>query len=164
MRMTGTRWALLAIALVGAVALWQASSLAMWSFNGPGPGLFPRAVAIAAIVLSAICFFFPDRKSEIAEDDGVADFRNAGAGERRTFGVYLLGTLLLIPATIWAGFFVTAIGVIAFLMIVGERASWKRAVIYGLIIALLGVICFGRLLRVELPMSGIDHFLLSLLR
>lgn len=164
MRMTGTRWALLAMAVVAAVALWQTHSLSMWSFNGPGPGLFPRAVAIAAILLCAICFFFPERKSEIAEDDGVVDFRNAGAGERRTFWLYLAGTLLLIPATLWAGFFLTAIGIIVFLMVAGERTAWKRAVVYSVIVAIVGLVCFGRLLHVDLPASEVDRFLLSLLR
>jgi hypothetical protein len=152
--------------LVGAasVMFWQALHLDLWSFSGPGPGLFPQAVAIAAIVLAVVCFIFPERSSAPDDDDGVADFAGADAQERRNFGLYLVGLVLLLPGIVWAGFYLTTIGIVVFLMRVAERRSWTQAIIFAFAVATTGIVCFGWLLQVALPESDFDRFLISLLR
>jgi hypothetical protein len=162
--MSGVRWALVVMAAVAGILLWEAWDLELWSFSGPGPGLFPQAVAIAVIALAALCFLLPERGGGPADDDGVTDFMGAGRDERRTFKLYLLGLVILVPGIIWAGFFLTTIAVVTFLMRVAERRPWTQGIAFGAIIAVVGIVGFGGLLQVALPESAVDAFLLSQLR
>lgn len=162
MRMNGTRWTLLGLIAIAGTAMWQASYLDLWSFSGPGPGLFPQVTAAATATLAAICVLFPERKSALSEDDGVTDFFGAEREERRTFWLYSLSLVLLIPGVIWAGFWVTAACIITFLMRFAERRPWPQSILFAVVVATLGLFGFGWLLQVSLPSSTVDRFLLSL--
>jgi hypothetical protein len=160
----GERWGLVAMAAVGAVAIWQTVGLDMWNFSGPGPAMFPRAVGIAMIGLAVLCLVLPRRESGPSEDEGVADYFGAAPEDRRTFHHYLLALVAVVPAVAWAGFWLTAFGLIVFLMRVAEGKSLGSAVLTGAIVATVVVACFGGLLHVSLPAGPIDDLLLRLVR
>ena len=160
----GERWSLVALAAVGGVAIWQTMGLDMWNFSGPGPAMFPRAVGIGMVGLAVLCLLLPRRETNVAEDEGVADYLTASRGERRTFHCYLLALVAVVPAVAWAGFWVTAFGLIVFLMRVAEGKALGRALATGAIVATIVVVCFGGLLHVSLPSGPVDDLLLRLVR
>ena len=45
-----------------------------------------------------------------------------------------------------------------------ERRSWRHAIVYGVACALIGLVGFGWLLRVDLPESPIERAFYSLVR
>lgn len=160
----GERWGLVAMAAVGAVAIWQTVDLDMWNFSGPGPAMFPRFVGIALIGLAVLCLVLPRRESAPSEDEGVADYFAAAPGERRNFLCYLAALVAVVPAVTWAGFWLTVFGLIIFLMRVAEGRALRTAIITGAIVATVVVACFGGLLHVSLPSGPIDDLLLRLVR
>jgi len=152
------------LALLGAVALWQTGQLEMWTFQGPGAGLFPRAVAIAMIALAAVCVVMPRRSADTGSADAVASFADAAPDERRTGLLYAIALIGLVPGAAWAGFWVTAFVLVTFLMRMAERRSWRASVGFGVIVATVGLALFGALLRVTLPTGPLDRWLTALLR
>lgn len=160
----GERWSLVALAAIGGVAIWQTAALDMWNFSGPGPAMFPRVVGIAMIGLAVLCLVLPRRESAVSEDEGVADYFTAAPDERRTFRYYLLALVAVVPAVAWAGFWLTVLGLVTFLMRLAEGRSLGRALLTGAIVATLVVTCFGGLLHVSLPAGPIDDALLRLVR
>ena len=152
------------LALLGGVALWQSGRLEMWTFQGPGAGLFPRGVAIALIVLAGFALLMPRRAAAEDASDAVASIAQAGPEERRTGLLYAIGLIALVPGVAWAGFWITAFLLVFLLMRVAERRSWRASLGFGAVVASVGLVLFGGLLRVTLPMGPLDRWLLTLLR
>ena len=161
---TGARLAglgLLALALVG---LWQASMLERWSFDGPGPGLFPVMVAGVFVVLAAIVLIWPGRAA--ATEDGDTDLLDDDTRRRTrmSFIIYAASLFVLVLGSSFAGFTITAVSVSVMIVRFAERRSWAAALIYGLACAAIGLIGFGWLLRVDLPGGPIERAFFSLVR
>lgn len=157
--LTRPRLAALGLLAVAVIALWQTSRLSRWSFDGPGPGLFPMIVAGVCAFLAFLVFVFPG--SDDSTDSG--DLDNT-AGSNRPFVLYALVMFVLALGASYAGFALTCLTVAILIVRFAEGRSWQAALIYGFISAFVGLVGFGWLLRVDLPMSVIDRAVLSLLR
>lgn len=150
---------LLATALVG---LWQAMRLESWGFDGPGPGFFPQLLAGVCVVLAAIVFISPGQAGET--DSGDTEETEASGQARRTFTIYAVALGLLAAGAFYAGFAVTAVAVSVVIVRLAERRSWTAALGYGVACATIGLVCFGWLLRVDLPQGPIERAFYTLVR
>ena len=151
----GTRLAtfgLLAAALVG---LWQSMRLESWGFDGPGAGFFPQLVAGVCVVLALIVLVSPGRAG--ATEDGDTEDQKGTAETRRTFAIYAISLVVLALGAAFAGFVVTAVVVAVIIVRFAERRSWAAAIGYGVACAAVGLVCFGWLLRVDLPEGPIER-------
>lgn len=158
----GTRLAtfgLLAAALVG---LWQSMRLESWGFDGPGAGFFPQLVAGVCVVLALIVLVSPGRAG--ATEDGDTEEQKGTAETRRTFAIYAISLVVLALGAAFAGFVVTAVVVAVIIVRFAERRSWAAAIGYGVACAAVGLVCFGWLLRVDLPEGPIERAFYSLVR
>ena len=164
-RLSGTRLATLGLLAAALVGLWQSLRLDSWGFDGPGPGFFPTLVAGICVVLAVIVFFSPGRAgvTEEGDTDDVPK-ETAGAGTGNTFAIYVASFALLALGTAFAGFFVTVVAVTVLIMRFAERRSWVAAVGYGVACAVIGLVCFGWLLRVDLPEGPIERAFYTLVR
>lgn len=165
--MTGARWTALGLFGAAAAAFWQATQLARWGFDGPGPGLYPQVIAVICMALSLLVLALERTDPEpLASDDdeAVARYDLAGPAERRTFHVYLLALALLALGSWVAGFVVTSMAVIVLTMRFGEGVSWRATLITAMIVTAIGLIGFGWMLQVSLPESAVDLGLRALAR
>lgn len=163
-RLSGTRIATLGLLAAALVGLWQSLRLDSWGFDGPGPGFFPTLVAGVCVVLAVIVFFSPGRAG-VTEDGDTDDVpKDASAGTRNTFAIYVASFAVLALGTAFAGFFVTIVAVTVLIMRFAERRSWLAAVGYGVACAAIGLVCFGWLLRVDLPEGPIERAFYTLVR
>jgi cobalamin synthase len=160
--LVGPRIAALGLLAAALVGLWQASLLESWSFDGPGAGFFPQAVAAACVALAALVFCFPGRAAQAGDADAGETPEAAGSG--RTFAVYAAAFLLLAAGASYAGFGVTAVVVTVVIVRFAEGRSWLVAAGYGVACAVVGLVCFGWLLRVDLPQGAIDRMFFGLVR
>lgn len=162
--MNGQRLATLGLLATALVGLWQSSQLSRWAIDGPGPGLWPSAVSFVFLVLAIIVLIFPGRVA--STEDGDTDSLDAAtrAATRRTFALYAASLVVLALGARYAGFVITSMLVSVIVIRFAERRSWTAALIYGAVCALIGVFGFGGLLRVDLPVTGIERTLLSLMR
>jgi hypothetical protein len=167
---TAERMGCMLLALLGAAGLWQSGQLEMWTFQGPGAGLFPRAAAIALVVLAVLCMVLP-RTGSVAgmadaadAADAVVSFAQAAPQERRTGVLYAVALASLVPGVAWAGFWLTAFLLVSFLMRIAEGRSWRASLGFGAIVATAGLGLFGVLLRVSLPVGPLDRWLTALMR
>lgn len=158
----GTRIAtfgLLAAALVG---LWQSMRLESWGFDGPGAGFFPQLVAGVCVLLALVVLVSPGRAG--STEDGDTEEQKGTAETRRTFTIYAVSLGVLAAGAAFAGFAVTAVVVAIIIVRFAERRSWAAAIGYGVACAVIGLVCFGWLLRVDLPEGPIERAFYSLVR
>lgn len=161
-RIGGTRLAtfgLLAAALVG---FWQSMRLESWGFDGPGAGFFPQLVAGVCIVLALVVLVSPGRAG--STEDGDTEETPGTAETRRTFAIYAASLAVLAAGAAFAGFAVTAVVVSVIIVRFAERRSWAAALGYGVAGAIVGLVCFGWLLRVDLPEGPIERAFYTLVR
>lgn len=153
----------LALAAVAAVALWKALQLERWSFDGPDAGLFPQMMAGICLVLALIVAIWPGRPNLGEDGDGDAS-EEAAVITRKTFAVYAVALLVLAAGALFAGYVITAVAVTVLLMRFGEGRSWRASAGYGVACAVVGMVLFGWLLRVDLPEGPIERAFYSMVR
>jgi hypothetical protein len=161
-RIGGTRMAtfgLLAAALVG---FWQSMRLDSWGFDGPGAGFFPQLVAGVCVVLALIVLVSPGRAG--ATEEGDTEETKGTAETGRTYAIYAVSLGVLALGAAFAGFAATAVVIAVIIVRLAERRSWAAALGYGVASALIGLVCFGWLLRVDLPEGPVERAFYSLLR
>jgi Tripartite tricarboxylate transporter TctB family len=167
-RLGGTRLATLGLLAAALIGLWQSLRLDSWGFDGPGPGFFPTLVAGVCVVLAVIVFVAPGRAGVTEEGDTDEGPKESSAtvatGRDHTFILYVAAFGLLALGTAFAGFFVTTVAVTVLIMRFAERRSWKASLSYGVICAAIGLVCFGWLLRVDLPEGPIERSFYTLVR
>lgn len=165
--MTGARWTALGLFGAAAAAFWQAMQLSRWSFDGPGPGLYPQVVAAACMILALITLALEKGDPEpLASDDdeAVTRYDMAGPDERRTFHIYLLALGVLVAGSWFAGFTLTSLIVIILTMRFGEGVGWRATLVTAFIVTFVFLAGFGWLLQVGMPESAVDLALRSLAR
>lgn len=173
-RMTGARSATLGLLAVALIGFWQATRLESWSFDGPGAGFFPQLVAGLCIALALVVLVAPGRPGATEAGDTDADGTGAedtnradaavAARSRRTFALYAASFVVLVLGAAYAGFALTVIAVAILIVRFAEGRSWLAAIGYGLACAVIGLVCFGWLLRVDLPESAIERAFYALVR
>lgn len=163
-RRLGVRLAALALLACAFVGLWQANALERWNFDGPGPGLFPTLVGVVFAVLALVVVIFPGPAAggEAADTEEVPTQERAPV--QRRFAIYSLGLLVMALGTAYLGFALTSLLLSVLIVAVAEGRSWRAAIVYGLVCALLGLVVFGWLLRVDLPGGPIERAFFSLVR
>ena len=161
-RLGGARIATLGLLAVALVGLWQALRLESWGFDGPGPGLFPQLMAGICVALAAIVLVFPGKAGET--EGGDTEQTESSFGTRRTFALYGATFGVLAAGAMYAGFAVTTVAVTVLIVRFAERRSWMAALGYGVACAAVGLVCFGWLLRVDLPEGPIERAFYSLVR
>jgi putative tricarboxylic transport membrane protein len=159
--MTGVRLATLGLLAVALVGLWKAWSLERWSFEGPGPGLFPSLVALTCVVLAVVVLIAPGRSTQASDEPEAAP---SGRDTRKTFTWTALALVVLAIGPQFAGFALTTLMVSMLVLRFAEGRSWRLALGYGCAAALIGLVLFGGLLRVDLPVSALDRAVLTLVR
>jgi len=135
----------IATILFGLGAYLVVSSLSMpaGSFSLPGPGFFPRIIGALLAVASVIAFLRAGPK-------------RAGRGQMLEVG-HREVVLMIVILGLAAGAFVT-LGAWASIAMVGSlglrvlgKATWSKAVFFGLVAATTGWLIFARLLGLQLP-------------
>lgn len=161
------RWPAVPLVVASATLLVQSLALDTWGMFGPGPGLFPISVSALCCVLSLALLAWPrigvqGRESAQAEEAAEAPLEPA---ERRTF-LTCVAALLLLAATalIGAGLIVMCVLTTLTITWFGERRSWRRALVFGILCALAGLVVFNRLLGVDVPSSPVETWLVRLTR
>ncbi|MFT3801131.1 MAG: tripartite tricarboxylate transporter TctB family protein [Burkholderiaceae bacterium] len=154
-----TALGLLVVALVGLSQVW---GLERWGLDGPGPGLFPLVIAVVCVVLAAWLLVVPGPVRAGVEAD--ADDVGSRIETRDTFAWYVVALLALTVGAMTAGFTITALLVSVIVVRFAERRSWRAAIAYGVVCALVGLVGFGWLLRVDLPEGRIERQFYSLVR
>ncbi len=161
-RLGGTRLATLGLLAAALVGLWQSLRLDSWGFDGPGAGFFPQLVAGLCVVLALLVLVSPGQAGSTEDGDDAAVA--ATAESRRSFAIYAAALVLLAVGAAFAGFAVTAVAVSIVVVRFAERRSWGAALGYGVACAAIGLVCFGWLLRVDLPEGPIERAFYSLVR
>lgn len=158
-----SRLTALAIAAVTGVGLWQALKLDRWGFDGPDAGFFPQLVGAVCVLLALLVAAYPGRTR--AGDEGEGEAGDEGpVVTRDVFAVYCGALVALAAGAMFMGFAPTAVVVTVMVMRFAERRSWRASLTYGVICAMVGLVLFGWLLRVDLPEGPIERFFYSLVR
>jgi len=149
---------------VACLGLWQALQLQTWAFGGPGPGLFPQAVAGICVLLSFIeVLVAPSTAAAPRLDQDLSPAHGvAGADEKRTFWIYVAGILVMVAGAYYGGFAITTFALVVLVLAVGEKIAWRTAIGAGVLYVLLGWAAFAWLLRVNLPEGLVDRAFLDL--
>ena len=161
-RLGGTRVATLGLLGAALVGFWQSMRLDSWGFDGPGAGFFPQLVAGVCVVLALIVLVSPGRAG--STEDGDTEEARGTAEMNRTFAIYAVSLGILAVGAAFAGFAVTAVLVAVIIVRFAERRSWAAALSYGVACAVIGLVCFGWLLRVDLPEGPIERAFYTLVR
>ena len=160
----GARLATLGLLAAALVGVWQAWGLERWAIDGPGAGLWPMVVAGVCVVLALIVLIWPGREAATEDGDTDAiDARELGR-TRSTFNLYCLALIVLALGAAYGGFVLTSLAVSILLVRFAEGRSWTSAVLYGVCAAVIGLVCFAWLLRVDLPTGPIERAFLALVR
>ena len=162
--LTGPRIAVLGLLAVALVALWQVSRLERWSIEGPGPGLWPLMVTLMFVALALVVLIWPGRAGETEEGDTDTIDARTARETRSRFGLYSMSLLVLAGGSAVAGFTLTSVAVSVLIVRFAEGRSWLAAFVYGLACAVIGLVGFGWLLRVDLPAGPIERAFFSLVR
>jgi hypothetical protein len=161
-RTGGTRLATLGLLAVALVGFWQSMRLESWGFDGPGAGFFPQLVAGVCVVLGLIVLVSPGRAG--STEDGDTEEAKGTVETGRTFAIYAASLGVLAIGAAYAGFAVTAVLVAVIIVRFAEHHSWMAALSYGVACAAIGLVCFGWLLRVDLPEGPVERAFYSLVR
>lgn len=159
----GSRLAALWLAAAGGVGLWQALRLERWGFDGPDAGFFPQLVAALCVLLAVVVAIRPGRGGA-TDDDEANSADGEGVQERRTFGLYLIALVVMAVGSMTVGFVLTATLLTIIIMRLAEGRSWFASIGFGLACALVCLVLFGWLLRVDLPQGPLERAFYSMVR
>lgn len=120
--------------------------------DGPGPAMFPLA-ALALLAAGALV---------VALSPGEDSAESAGDPFRsRTFLSYAGAMVAIAIALPFAGFIPVCFLATFFILVVGEEADWRKALMWSLCLTIGCVVLFGVLLGVELPPGPVEDLLAS---
>lgn len=164
MRISTERIVFLAGLGVALLFFWQSVGLDAWSILGPGPGLFPRVITGFSSVVAALLVAFPGlAKNTAAATSETEAEPEPGPEERRIFRIYCLAMPFLAIGSAYLGFILMSLILVMALTWFAERRSWRRALVYGVLCGLVGVIGFGQFLGASVPAAELDRVILRFL-
>ncbi|KMO43877.1 hypothetical protein VQ03_06215 [Methylobacterium tarhaniae] len=143
----------LGLALAAGAAWLATRRLEVWTDDGPGPGLMPKA-AVCLMGCLALALVVAPGKTEPgkAEADGTDSDRDAPAdGLDRTFAIYAAACVAIAAAVPWLGFVLPGLLTVFVILRFAEGRSWSASLAYA--VALIGaiVLLFGTALNVQFP-------------
>ena len=106
-------------------------------------------------LLALVVLAFPGQAGET--EGGDTDDVEGTKESNRTFAIYIATFAVFALGAMYAGFVVTTVAVTVVIMRFAERRSWFSAIGYGVACAAVGLVCFGWLLRVDLPEGPIER-------
>lgn len=142
---------LAAVTLVaGALFLYASWDMSMGTLARPGPGLMPRLVAIGLVASAALALF-----ERIGPDDDLDPPPDQGGGRRQAMVLLsLAGYVAAIPILGFVLSSAVAMSLVAWLL--NNRGSVRRALVIGVLVAVLIDVTFRLLLGVNLPAGFLD--------
>lgn len=137
-----------------ALAGWEALQLTAWSFDGPGLGLLPQALAVL-IAVAAIGVL-------AAPGAGEPEGGEAAPFASRAFVAYA-GVMVFMAAALPAlGFILPGIVAVTLVLRFGEGAGWRQAAGYAAALVLGVTLLFGTALGVPFPPGAAEDALAGL--
>ena len=134
--------------LLGAFGLTQSLQLELIQRGGiPGPGMFPVVLSIALIVLGGLVVI--TRVRGTPED--FPAFESLSSDELRRVGIVMVGLTVSVVLLPIAGYFLSTLALVAFLLFGVERLRSWGALLTVLAMPAIFYLLFVVLLRVRLP-------------
>ena len=134
---------------VGVLILWQGRSLSAGSLHAPGPGFFPKLLAVTIIVLS-IFLIIPKAK----KDQGIQSLSYWLNWKVAFVFAALIGYFLFLDTL---GFVITSFLLMIFLFIGIDSHKWYKALLEAVLTIGLVYLLFQILLKSNLP-QGVFGF------
>ena len=137
--------------VVGAAAIWDTTTM-----SDPDSFVFPRAVAIAMMLLSAIYIIRQLIRPGVGENSEAGTM--GGSAYRRVgLVIAMIGSALVMP---WVGFLVSGLFTFCSIMLLAMFDEWttKRKIAYpliGIVIVAGFYLLFAELLSVPLPVGSL---------
>jgi putative tricarboxylic transport membrane protein len=157
------------VAVVGALALEMALHLALFAQSGaPGPGFFPRLIAILltglGVILAVTSLRRPRRTEGARDTESLEGAETAGDGRRRFLRAASLWLLfsLAVPLVAILGFVPAAVAFIYVLLFTLEKRRNWRAVAVAIAAPVAVSFIFTVLLKVQLPQGALSHLPLGI--
>lgn len=134
--------------LLGAFALTQSLQLELWQRGGiPGPGMFPAVLSSGLIVLGALVVISRVRGNPA----DFPAFEILSRDELRRVGVVAVGLTVSVVLLPFAGYFLSTLALVAFLIYGVERLRSWRALLTVVAMPTAFFLLFVVLLHVRLP-------------
>jgi Tripartite tricarboxylate transporter TctB family len=149
----GERAVPLALAALAASAWIRTQGLPIWTIDGPGSGLLPKAALGIMLALSLILVLKPSERSDKAP---------AEEGRNLTFLVYSAAAVAMAVAVHFLGFVVPAFLVATAILRFAENRSWLRSLCYSAALIAVIVLLFGTALSVQFPDGPAERLLNSI--
>jgi len=137
--------------LAAAAAGWFVSrGLEIWTDDGPGPGLMPKATIALMGVLALAVAIAPGPASASEED---------GPGLSRTFAIYAASCIAMAALVPLLGFVLPGLLCVFAILRFAEDRSWLASIAYALALIATIVLLFGTALNVQFPEGPAEHAL-----
>jgi hypothetical protein len=136
-----------------AVSAWIGTrGLSIWTIDGPGSGLLPKAALGIMLALSLILVLRPgETQDEVST-----------VGWNRTFLVYGAAAIAMAAAVPFLGFVLPAFLVTTAVLRFAENRSWQRSLGYSAALTTVIVLLFGTALNVQFPDGPAERLLKSI--
>lgn len=134
--------------LLGAYALTQSLQLDLAQRGGiPGPGMFPAVLSLALIVLGALVVITRVR----GNPEDFPEFQTLSRDELRRVGIVIVGVTVSVVLLPIAGYFLSTLALVAFLLYGVERLRSWGALLTVVAMPVIFFLLFVVVLRVRLP-------------
>jgi hypothetical protein len=143
----------LALAALAASAWIGTQGLSIWTIDGPGSGLLPKAALGIMLALSLILALKPGERSNQAPVE---------EGRSVTFLVYSAAAVVMAVAVPFFGFVLPAFLVATAILRFAENRSWRRSLGYSAALIAVIVLLFGTALSVQFPDGPAERALKSI--
>jgi hypothetical protein len=142
----------LALSALAGSAWIGARKLPVWTIDGPGSGLLPKAALGIMLALGLILILQWGRK---------ADETSAGEAWNPTFLVYSAAAIAMPVAIPFMGFVLPAFLVTTMVLHFAENRSWLRSLSYSAALIAAIVLLFGTALSVQFPDGPVERLFKS---
>jgi len=137
-----------------ALLFWQTRELVVWGPFGPSSGFFPMGLSLLLAVLSVSIMIRAWRQSH--ETSGWIQILGP---EKKKYFLYLASFFIFSLIFAKAGYTLTLVAFLIFILRFVEKQSWKITVGIVVIAALVSNLLFVRFLSVPLPEGFLAPFL-----
>ena len=140
-----------------ALLFWQTGELVVWGPFGPSSGFFPLGLSILLAILSLVIIIRAGRQSE-----KISGRVNILGPDKRKYFFYLACFFAFSLIFAKAGYTLTLVGFLGFILKVVEKQSWKMTLGIILTAAAFSHFLFVKFLSVPLPEGPLSFLLKSM--